>query len=383
MKRMMAFGLAALLCACAQQGGTSSSGGTTAAAGGPHLRGTLRMAIPQDPKTLNPLMASNSIDGAVWRLMFEPLVSADDKGRPFAMLVSQVPTVANGGISNNGLTVTYRLRPHLTWTDGQPLTSADVLFSWKAVMNPDNNVASRHGYDIVQSIDTPNALTAIVHLKSPMASFVNTFFAESDQPYAIVPAHVLSKDKTINQSPFNNAPTVSDGPFKFMRWAHGDRVVLTANDKFFLGRPNLDGIDVMTVANENTEANQIRTGAIQFVLQPSITTYPQFSNVPGVKVVMNPMNGYEGMGFNLKRAPMSDPRFRLAVAYAIDKARLVKDLTFGQEHIATADLPDWMWANDPSLKPLPHDIAKARALLAQAGVKTPVSLVIVTDSANV
>src|SRR5690348_15858469 len=95
------------------------------------------------------------------------------------------------------------------------------------------------------------------------------------------------------------------------------------------------------------------------------------------------MNGYEGMQFNLRRKPMSDPRFREAVAYAIDKAELVRTLTYGQEKIATEDLPDWLWAANRDLKPHAYDPAKARALLAQTGVKTPISLVLVTDTANV
>ncbi|MFN2450053.1 MAG: ABC transporter substrate-binding protein [Candidatus Baltobacteraceae bacterium] len=347
------------------------------------VRGVLRVAIPQEPKTLNPLLASNSIDGFVWRLMFEPLVSADAHGTPVPILVTQVPGLQNGGVSADGLTITYHLRPHMLWSDGAPITANDVKFSWATVMNPDNNVASRHGYDDVASVQTPDALTAVAHLKKRFAPFVNTFFAESDQPYAIVPQHVLATFANINKIDFNAAPTVSDGPFKFVRWVHGDRVILTANDRFLFGKPKLAGIDVLTIANENTGVNLLRTGGIEFMFQASITTYPQLSGVPNVQIVMNSMNGYESLSFNARRAPMSDPRFRLAVAYAVDKARLVQTLTYGQEKVASEDLPDWMWAYNPDVKPYAHDVAKARALLARAGVKTPVSLVLVTDAANV
>ncbi len=85
----------------------------------------------------------------------------------------------------------------------------------------------------------------------------------------------------------------------------------------------------------------------------------------------------------MRRKPMSDPRFRLGIAYAIDKAELVRTLTYGQEKIATADLPDWMWAADTSLKPRARDLGKARALLQAAGVKPPLSLTLVTDTATV
>ncbi len=351
--------------------------------GGAPSRGTLRIALPSDVKTLNPLLATATVDIFVQRFMFEPLVSADHEGRSVPILVTQVPSLQNGGVSRDGLTITYKLRPNMHWTDGVPVTAKDVKFSWSAIVNPANNVITKHGYDVVAAIDTPNALTAVVHLKRPLASFVNTFFAESDAPYTVVPEHVLGKEPNINRVAFNEAPTVSDGPFKFVRWQHGDRVVMTANDGFFMGKPKLAGVTVLTVPNENTGGNMIRSGAVDYMFQASITTYPQLHDAPGVQLVFNNVNGYEGMAFNNRRAPMSDARVRTAIAYAIDKQRLVRDLTYGQEKIATEDLPDWMWANNPALRPLPHDVAKARALLVQAGVKTPLSLLLVTDAANV
>lgn len=366
--------------ACALLAAGCAKSGTP---GGSPSDGILRIAVPQDPKTLNPILISTTIDASVQRLMFEPLISADPQGHELPILASQVPTLENGGISRDGLTITYHLRPNIRWSDGVPVTSKDVAFSWTAVMNPDNNVVERHAYDDISRIDIPSDRTAIVHLRKPLASFVDTFFAESDSPIDIVPAHVLQRYPSINQVSFNNDPTVVDGPFKFVHWLHGDRITLTANDKFFMGKPKLRGIVVQTIGNEDTAVNLLRTGAVDYIYQASITTYPQLHTIPNVHLVWLNMNGYEGMQFNMRRKPMSDPRFREAVAYAIDKGELVRTLTYGQEKIATADLPDWMWAADPELKPVPHDIAKARALLKAAGVQTPLTLTLVTDSANV
>jgi peptide/nickel transport system substrate-binding protein len=348
-----------------------------------HNSRVLTIALAQEPKTLNPLLAANSYEGFIWRLMFEPLISADAHNLPIPMLAAQIPTLQNGGVSRDGLTITYHLRPHVRWTDGLPLTSEDVRFTWRAIVNSENNTPTRHGYDDIASIDTPNALTAVVHLRRPLASFVNTFFAESDQPYGILPAHVLARYRNLNQLPFNDAPTVSDGPFRIVRWAHGDRLTFTANPSFMFGKPKLDGINVLFVSNENTAVNLLRTGSVQYVVEPSITTYSELRDIPSVRTVFVPVNGYEGLGFNLRRTPMNDPRFRTAIAYGIDKKRLLHTLTFGRQKLATEDLPDWMWANDPSLKPLPFDPHKARALLAQARIAAPVELVLVTDTGNV
>ena len=345
--------------------------------------GILRMAVPQDPKTLNPILTSSTIDGSVQRLMFEPLISADAQGHEVPILAAAVPSMENGGISRDGLTITYHVRPGVRWSDGVPLTSRDVAFTWTAVMNPDNNVVARHGYDDIARIDIPTDRIVVVHLRKPLAAFIDTFFAESDSAYDVLPAHVLERYPNINQAAFNSRPDVTDGPFKFVRWLHGDRITMVANDKFFMGKPKLRGIEVQTVANENTAVNLLRTGAIDYMYQASITTYPSLHTIPGVRLVWLNMNGYEGMAFNMRRKPMNDPRFREAIAYAIDKAELVRTLTYGQEKIASEDLPDWMWAADPSLKPRPHDLAKARALLQAAGVKAPLALSLVTDTANV
>ncbi|MBV8262363.1 MAG: peptide ABC transporter substrate-binding protein, partial [Candidatus Eremiobacteraeota bacterium] len=86
----------------------------------------LRIAVMQDVKSLNPLLASTTVDGFVDRLMFEPLLSADERGRPVPMLATAVPATSNGGISPDGRTITYHLRRDVRWSDGQPVTSRDV-----------------------------------------------------------------------------------------------------------------------------------------------------------------------------------------------------------------------------------------------------------------
>jgi peptide/nickel transport system substrate-binding protein len=339
-------------------------------AGGRHSwsqAGHLRIAVVQEPKSLNPLLASTTDDIFIDRFMFEPLVSADPKGNPIPMLAAIVPTQANGGISRDGLTVTYHLDKNAKWSDGVPVTSRDVKWSWQAIMNPNDNVISRHGYDIVRSIDTPDDRTAVVHLNERFAPFVNTFFAESDQPYSVAPAHVLEKYPNINQLPFNQEPTVTDGPFRFTAWIHGDHIELQANPAFFKGKPGLDRIDVRIVPDENTAINELRTHEIDYMFQASINTYPALKQLTDAHIVFVDMNGYEGLEFNVSRPGVSDPLVRRAIAFAFDKAALSARLTHGQEKVATEDIPDWMWAFDPTVQSSPYNLDTAKKLLAQAG----------------
>jgi peptide/nickel transport system substrate-binding protein len=329
--------------------------------------GLLRVAVQSDLKNLNPLLNSNTTDVFVDRLMFEPLLTADAKGNPLPMLAASVPTPANGGISTNGLMITYHLRRGVKWTDGVPVTSSDVKWSWRAIMNPDNNVVSRHGYDDISSIATPDPYTVVVHLKRRFAPFVDTFFAESDQPYMLAPAHVLARYPNINQVPFDSDPSVSDGPYKFVEWARGDHISLERNDAFFLGRPGLDRIDVRIVPDEDTSVNLLRTHAIDYMFQASIENYPALRSLPDTRIVWVNVNGYYYVQLNLARPYLIDPRVRLAIAYAIDKKELARTLTFGTQTVATADIPDWMWAFNPNVRSYPHDITQSRALLREAG----------------
>ena len=380
-----------LVLSCALSGCVKSS----SLSGGRHTwtrAGVLRIALPEEPKNLNPLLFGTTGEGFVERLMFEPLLSADPRGNPVPMLAAAVPTQANGGVSADGLTIVYHLRRDARWSDGVPVTANDVRFSWSAIENPNNNVVSRHGYDDVRAIDTPDAHTAIVHLKRRFSPFVNTFFAESDQPYDVVPAHVLARYPDINRIAFNAAPAVSDGPFRFVAWRRGDRIELAANPGFFQGKPGLARVDIDFVPNEDSAINLLRTHAIDYVFQPSIQTYLTLRTLTDSRIVWVNVNGFEGIEFNLSHSVLADTRVRRAIAAAIDKVSLTQRLTYGQTTVATEDLPNWIWAFDPNVKSVPYDPEAAKRLLAQAGWVAgsdgvarkngqPLELLFVTDNA--
>ncbi|HEX3370787.1 MAG TPA: peptide ABC transporter substrate-binding protein [Candidatus Cybelea sp.] len=386
--RILAAGTLALgLAACTKTGGAGA---------GRHSwtqPGFLRISIQTDLKNLNPLLNSNTTDGFVDGLMFEPLLTADDKGNPQPMLAAEVPTLENRGVSADGLTITYHLRRDVKWSDGVALTSADVKWSYEALMNPNNNVVSRHGYDYIGSVDTPDPYTVVVHLKQPFSPFVNTFFAASDQPYMIAPAHVLAKYPNLNQVPFNSQPTVSDGPFKFVQWAHGDHISLARNDAFFLGKAGLEKIDVKVVPDEDTSVNLLQTHEIDYIFQASMQTYQVLHALPEVKLVWVNVNGYEAIQLNCSHDLLKDPLVRRAIAYAIDRQFVVHALTFDTQTIASEDIPTWMWAFNPNVPVFDHAPAKARALLLQAGWRPGpdgivrkngerLSLVLVTNNSN-
>lgn len=369
---------------------------STSGAGGEHSwtkPGILRFAIQAEPKNLNVLLNSNTTDSMIDNLLFDPLVAADPKGNLVPVLATDVPTTENGGISKDGLTVTYHLHNGVTWTDGQPLTSKDVKFSWQAIMNKDNNVVSRHGFDEVASVDTPDDTTVVLHLKEKFAPIVVEFFGPSDQPTEVAPEHILAKYPNVNQIPFNNEP-VGSGPYKLAQWVKGDHITLVANNSYFRGTPGLKQIIIRIIPDENTSLNQLRTHEIDWMFEPSYSTYPALRTMHDVTTHFNDINGYESMWINTSHSPLNDVQVRRAIAYAVDKRQLLDELTFGQQKIATEDLPDWMSAYNPNVTVYQHDVAKARQLLQSDGYAPgpdgvmskngeKISLLIVTNVSNV
>lgn len=328
----------------------------------------LRVVLRGDPTSLNPLLSVGTNENFLASLAFDGLITLDDKNRPVPDLASAVPTQQNSGISLDGRTVTYHLRKGVQWHDGMPFTSADVKFSWQAVMNPRNNVAERVGYDVVDRVDTPDPWTAVFHLKRPFAPFINTVFAESDQPFRILPAHLLSKYGDLNKVPFNELP-VGTGPFEVVRWIRGERIEYRANPAYFRGKPRLRGIEAQIATDLNSSIAMLRSHATDLLIGLTPGAYDGLRRVRGIKTQAVKAPNYVAVIFNQSRAPLNDRAVRFALASAIDKATLVRNMTYDVGTVASADLSPFYSVFDPSIHAPVYDPARAAALLDAAGWK--------------
>ncbi len=327
---------------------------------------SMTVGIPIDITSLNPIFEQNQVENFVDSLIFSKLVTIDNHGNDVPDLAAVVPTLQNGGISKNGLTITYHLRHGVTWHDGAPFTSRDVKFSWQQVMNQRNDVSGRVGYDDITSIDTPDPYTVVLHMKRVFPPMIDTFFGESDSPYEIVPAHLLSGYADLNQAPFNAQP-VGTGPFRFARWERGDRIVLDANPAYFRGTPHIAQLTILIITDWNTMETELGAGQLDLAIEAPAVNYHRLIENPHLVglPVRSPI--YESILFNTSRAPLTDVNLRRAIAYAIDSNSIVRDITFGTGHIGNADLSRFSWAYDYSLAHTPFDPAKADALLDADG----------------
>jgi len=350
------------LAACTRVGDTTAQ----------NASGTLRVATQRSPNTLNPILAANTTEALLNRLSFDTLLSVDPAGKHLLpILAATVPTLANGGISADGMTVTYHLRAGVRWQDGAPFTSRDVKFTWQAIMNPNNDVSSRNGYERIASVDTPNALTVVFHLKEKFAPFVDTVFAESDTPYCILPAHLLAAYHDLNQVPFNQMP-IGTGPFRVVKWVRGDHVELVANDDYFRGKPKLRRIVVEDIPDENTSINLLRSHQVDWIFEASPETINELRPLDAagtIKLVLIDAPSTYRIYMNTSRPALHDVRVRQAIAYAVDRKLIVDRLTGRTAVVGTSDQPAFSPYYEPDVMIYTPDPAKARALLTAAGYR--------------
>lgn len=359
---------AIVLTACTRtpDAGTAAS----SAAAPPASGGVLRVGTQRSPNTLNPILAANTTEAFIDRLTSDTLVSVSADGKQIVpILATVVPTQANGGISKDGLTITYHLHPDVKWQDGEPFTSHDVSFTWRAIMSNANNVISRNGFDQIASVDTPDATTVVFHLKRTYAPFVDSIFGESDSPYEIIPEHLLGKFPNINRVPFNDMP-IGTGPYRVTKWLHGDRVELVANDDYFRGKPHIKHIVVRDIPDENTSINALRSHDIDWMFEASPETVKALKPLDAagtIHITYVKMPQTLPVWINMSRPYLKDVRVREALAYAIDKKALVERLTGGTAVVATADQPSFSPYYNSKLTNYPLDVAKAKSLLTAAG----------------
>ena len=331
-----------------------------------------RLVIAQlrEPSSLNPLLIDGSVAEALGALSFSYLVAVDERGRLVPDIATAVPTLANGGISRDGLRVTYRLRRGVRWHDGAPLTARDVAFTYRAVMNPRNNVPTRLGFDQIAAIAAPDDVTVRVTLKRPFAPFV-TYFLEPEN-FPILPAHLLEHLRSLNDAPYNQLP-VGSGPYRVTQWIRGDRMTLSANASYWRGAPAISTIVVRFIANQETIVTGLRAHEIDatFDLDPAGESLAR-AQLPNATVRAYPIYGFEALIFNTRAESVADARIRRAVIALLDRDALVRKVSHGTLRAADAPRGLFGWAYEPRIRPPAYDERAAEALLEDAGVSSDV-----------
>lgn len=321
--------------------------------------------MAQEPASLNPLTMTGNATAVIVPLLYSYLLTLDEHDNLKPDVAREVPSSANGGISKDGLTLTYHLRRDVTWQDGAALTARDVAFTFKAIMNPRNNVVSRSGYDVVSRVEAVDAWTVRVRLRKPYAPILSTFLGPN-QNYAILPAHVLVGKADLNGSAFDAKP-IGSGPYRVVAWRRGDQLSLRRNTHYFLGPPAIENVAVKFVPDSNGILNQLRTQEVGMTLLADPALLAQYGSSPGTRVVRAPLAGGGQLFFNLADPTLRDRRVRRALVQAVDFERLVESATRGAQTYAQAGRSLFSWGYDPTASPPAYDPLAAARLLDAAG----------------
>ena len=264
MKRACTLALVLAVSACSKVGAPSSEPGSGSAAGAKNsftIAHTLRIGDVQDITTLNPHIGTATSLGNLSELTMAYLVRYDAHNRPVPELATQVPTQADGGVSKDGLTITWHIRKGVKWSDGQPFDADDVVWSTNAVNNPANNEVGRDGWDLITKIDEPDKYTVIYHLKKPYSPFLPSFFGSAGANPCLLPKHLLAKLPNFNNADYNSKP-VGIGPYRYVKWIRGDHIDLEANPYYWRGQPKIKKIVYRFIPDRNTLLTQLTTGEI-------------------------------------------------------------------------------------------------------------------------
>ncbi|RJQ51518.1 MAG: peptide ABC transporter substrate-binding protein [Actinobacteria bacterium] len=344
---------------CQKQAGTGGTTSETPVKGGKFVYGTM-----EEPDTLNPYISQLLESVNVSNLFLDGLTRVDEKMKVIPVLAEEVPTTENGGVSEDGKTITYRLRKGVKWSDGKPFTSADVAFTQSVMMNPKVNVSNRSGYDKVTKVDTPDESTVIFHLKEPFAPFVNSCFQ-----YGILPKHALEKSKDLNKDPWNRTLNPGLGPFTLKTWKQGQFIEGERNKTYYGGQAYLDNVIVKFVTDPNALFAQLKSGEIDWFEFAPATLSKNIKALPNVTLHESDTLSFENYSLVMKPgSPLKDVKVRQAISHAINVAQIVKTLYPGETQAATTQHP-LSWAFNADLKPYTYDPAEAKKLLDEAGWK--------------
>ncbi len=283
-------------------------------------------------------------------------------------LAKEVPTVENGGISEDFITYTYHLREDLFWSDGEPLTAYDFHFTWDNMMKPENEYPYRGIFDFIESYKALDEYTIQVKVKPEQRLCAAIEGVDAVNPP--LPKHIWEnldwKDPETNPEIMH--PSIYSGPFKLVEWVKDDHVIFEANDTYWRGRPKLDRYTTRIVPEQEVAYAMLKSGEVDWayvspenyedaVADPNITVY-EYWLARGT---------WSYIGFNLRRPHLQDVRVRQALSHALNKEQIIDKV---MNNLARRIYSVFMPGTPDYSEDVPHydyDPDKASELLAEAG----------------
>lgn len=324
--------------------------------------GALKIAWGSEPTEFVPVTTSAGSTQFVGSKLFDGLLAYDRDQKPQPQLAER------WDVSADGLTYTFVLREGVNFTDGKPLTSADVAYSigkLKAV-----HPRGKSTFASVSAIETPDARTTILRLSRP-APFLIAALASAESP--IIPKHIyepLQEGERIQTNAI-----VGSGPFVVSEWQKGSHIVFNRNPDYWdKTAPLVDRIIVRFISDPSARAAALEAGDVDVVPEDLIplSDIARFDKLPDYVVDRGPYAYYgsiqQGLSFNLDNDILKEVKVRQAIAHALNVNEIIEKIYFGNAVPSPTAITVYNKAyNDPSLKGYAYDPAKSNALLDEAG----------------
>jgi peptide/nickel transport system substrate-binding protein len=333
--------------------------------------GTVRFLLYEDPNTLNPVAGATSIAYQVITSITEGLTENAPDGSFVPVLAAELPTLENGGVSADLTTVTWKLKEGVTWSDGTPFTSADVVFTWEAAKDAANGSALASDYALIGNVEAPDPATVVVTYAQFNAGYLDQF------PW-ILPKHATGDVTGMAEWAFNRAP-IGTGPFKLAEWSSGEYIQLEKNENYReAGKPHLDGITFLVVPDEAVRAAMMMEEGAEIMLWAGQEAELQIAEsgvalgrtAPGIWVVemrFNQSLPFDGdPGVTPPHPMLGTVEVREAITMAINRDRIKDELLSGST-VYDIDSPlavGWMACQ---VAPWTYDVEAAKAALEAAG----------------
>ncbi len=314
-----------------------------------------------DASNLIPMIAGDAASHAIASQLYLSLLKYD------ANLDLTGQLAKSWDIAPDNRTIVFHLRPGLRWSDGQPFSSSDCLFTLRLIQDPHTQSAYKTDYAKVTAAEAPDPLTFVVHYDEPFSPALASWAS-----LAILPRHVFEHED-IMHTPLSRSPKATIGPYRLVDWQPQQSILLRANPDYFDGPVWITERLTRIIPDTATQFLELSAGRLDLMTLSPI----QYTRLYEKKAILKRDYKryryldfvYTYLGFNLKHPLFHDVRVRRAIAYAIDRQELVDGVLLGLgQVIATPYKPGTFWVNK-SLNPRPFAPERARRLLAAAGWK--------------
>jgi peptide/nickel transport system substrate-binding protein len=338
--------------------------------GQPREGGELVFQIELNPPSLNTIVDSDYWAAQITsNRVYESLITVDPYDEPrFRFLPALAETWE---ISPDGRVYTFHLRKSVSWHDGHPFSSADVVATFDKIQDTTSKAASIRSYtQEIERYEAIDASTIRFYLKRPYFLMMDGVFAS----VPIQPSHIIRKMTGVGYSesatnPINRAP-IGTGPYRFEKWENGQMISLRRNSNYWGKRPHIDRIVFRIVQEESVRLELAERGEIDVVSRVRANQWVKLEQSKLKerfdRVLFYEAN-YRWIGWNLRRPQFQDSRVRRALTLLTDRPGIINSLLHG---LAKPTVCHFYWAStacDQTLQPLPYDPVEAVRLLEQAG----------------